>query len=676
MRAAALVLLAALHTTDAVTTRPLWCDRLKAAVDESRATLATRYGRARLNATSIFSHNQEALAARIADALNNNQPLRFGLTGGSHAVGTDEGGWATNLTRWVDDVLGRARGAGPTNVSAPPGPVPPQKAWERCVRKDPPPWLSSPPSFRATAARWDDDGAQWHNQSWPLDRICENRLEPRRVCPVFWGSGKHATLVNGAKGGLTTAEATWAIGRALDRCVDVLLWDHGVNDMAHVRGSARDAQKTFLWFLARAQAEFPRLAAVVVVFWQDDLLGLKGACAGEDVDGWQARVPDGYRGVLVEAAQRWPGTAVVTMSLPAFCRKTPERRACHPAAFMDWLTSHPTSLQNAAFADLVIWQLLPAFDAMHASRCESVDHFQAPAPPRASHHFHAPRLAASFFGWSPLASSPPRLEDLAVLCAPGRSLRGPETRKGKAACNLWDGFPLTPFNFTVFATDMRLPATPRWARLDFSELLWGPALDGDGCAGWGMHGCRDPKRCDEEYRYSSTSTPKCPSGGGTTGQRCRRAPRGVERYPAWPAFSELPIRAADVGLRVSSKYAGCFLCSTLHPPGRTRYYAAGVAGNATPAPQDQMKSCLVIPRVEAAHVVFWCPAEECYPVVRGGRGKVGLGHGALKPSIMVFCGHHSEWPARSAAFGGALRWPSTSSNRSSSGRSPSRAASP
>ena len=77
------------------------------AVDESRATLATRYGRARLNATSIFSHNQEALAARIADALNNNQPLRFGLTGGSHAVGTDEGGWATNLTRWVDDVLGR-----------------------------------------------------------------------------------------------------------------------------------------------------------------------------------------------------------------------------------------------------------------------------------------------------------------------------------------------------------------------------------------------------------------------------------------------------------------------------------------------------------------------------------------------------------------------------------------
>ena len=269
------MLLAALHTTDAVTTRPLWCDRLKAAVDESRATLATRYGRARLNATSIFSHNQEALAARIADALNNNQPLRFGLTGGSHAVGTDEGGWATNLTRWVDDVLGRARGAGPTNVSAPPGPVPPQKAWERCVRKDPPPWLSSPPSFRATAARWDDDGAQWHNQSWPLDRICENRLEPRRVCPVFWGSGKHATLVNGAKGGLTTAEATWALGRALDRCVDVLLWDHGVNDMAHVRGSARDAQKTFLWFLARAQAEFPRLAAVVVVFWQDDLLGLK-----------------------------------------------------------------------------------------------------------------------------------------------------------------------------------------------------------------------------------------------------------------------------------------------------------------------------------------------------------------------------------------------------------------
>ena len=62
--------------------------------------------------------------------------------------------------------------------------------------------------------------------------------------------------------------------------------------MAQVWGSGREAQKAFLRFLARAQAEFPRLAAVVAVFWQDDLLGLKEACAGEDVDGWQARVPE------------------------------------------------------------------------------------------------------------------------------------------------------------------------------------------------------------------------------------------------------------------------------------------------------------------------------------------------------------------------------------------------
>ena len=115
---------------------------------------------------------------------------------------------------------------------------------------------------------WDVDGAQWHDQSWPLDRICENRLEPRRVCPVFWGSGKHATLVNGAKGGLTTAEATWALGRAL-RPVDVLLWDHGVNDMAQVWGSGREAQKAFLRFLARAQAEFCRARRDVPTLYAD-----------------------------------------------------------------------------------------------------------------------------------------------------------------------------------------------------------------------------------------------------------------------------------------------------------------------------------------------------------------------------------------------------------------------
>ena len=135
-----------------------------------------------------------------------------------------------------------------------------------------------------------------------------------------------------------------------------------------------------------------------------------------------------------------------------------------------------------------------------------------------------------------------------MLCAPGRSLRGPETRKGKAVCSLrLDGLTWPPFNFTVFATDMRLPATPRWARLDFSELLWGPALDGDGCAGWGMHGCRDPKRCDEEYRYSSTSTPKCPSGGGTTGQRCRRAPVAQARRGARAGVHPLPTQRAVRG---------------------------------------------------------------------------------------------------------------------------------
>lgn len=343
-----------------------------------------------------------------------------------------------------------------TKVSRPHRPTTPptQGAWERCVRRDPPPWLRAPPSFRATGARWDDDGARWHDPSWPLDRICENRLAPQRVCPVFWGSGPHATLVNGAKGGLATVEATGAIGRALRPGLDVLLWDHGVNDFSRVRNQLDDARRAFAWFLARAHAEFPSLAAVVVVFWQDELLALKAACDGKAAahEGWSEQVPNALRPALVDAARRWPGTAVVTMSLPAFCRKTSERPACHPAAFTDWKTSHPTSLQNAAFADLVIWQLLPAFDATHAARCSVPLASDPPAddsvPPRASHRFHAPKLAASFFGWSPLASPPPPREDLAVLCAPGLSRAGRERRKsGKVDC-------VNGFNFTVFTTDM------------------------------------------------------------------------------------------------------------------------------------------------------------------------------------------------------------------------------
>jgi len=43
----------------------------------------------------------------------------------------------------------------------------------------------------------------------PMERVCDNDVAPRRPCTVFWGSGDHATLTNGAVGGTNTAEGTW-----------------------------------------------------------------------------------------------------------------------------------------------------------------------------------------------------------------------------------------------------------------------------------------------------------------------------------------------------------------------------------------------------------------------------------------------------------------------------------
>ena len=86
--------------------RPDRCsDRLKAAVDESRASDALRPRD--FNATAIFSHNQDTGGAH-SRCLEQQPAPAVRVDGRSHAVGTDEGGWATNLTRLVDDAPGRA----------------------------------------------------------------------------------------------------------------------------------------------------------------------------------------------------------------------------------------------------------------------------------------------------------------------------------------------------------------------------------------------------------------------------------------------------------------------------------------------------------------------------------------------------------------------------------------
>ncbi|KAJ1444214.1 hypothetical protein M885DRAFT_581350 [Pelagophyceae sp. CCMP2097] len=151
---------------------PRWCGGVAAAVAGTRARLGAKYGAARLDRASIFSHNASAVAARLLAALETRRPFRVGVVSGSHAVSYETGMWSANVTRWLDAVFGAAadgegyarlvdgaacagRGGNPYGA----------RLGHGCARfpESRAEWAWEPPAFCADAGTWHgDEGAAWH----------------------------------------------------------------------------------------------------------------------------------------------------------------------------------------------------------------------------------------------------------------------------------------------------------------------------------------------------------------------------------------------------------------------------------------------------------------------------------------------------------------------------------
>ncbi|KAJ1451718.1 hypothetical protein M885DRAFT_529153 [Pelagophyceae sp. CCMP2097] len=618
----------------AAAARPRWCGGLAFVVGDTRARLAAKYGSERLSRASIFSHNASAVSARLKRSLETGAPFRVGVMGGSHAVPRTEGSWSANVTRWLDAVLGAAAGDGHYQrlVGNPScnGSTEARRPYLRqgCARAAGEAWAWEPPAFCEDASTWHGDvGHHRHPFAAPLKRTCDNSEPPRRKCLVFWGSGAFATVVNGAQGDTKTTVGAWALSRALlpGEGLDVLFWDHGVNDFQDLNSRGASVTAAVERFAERAATEFPRLAGLFGVFWQDSIDRLRAACAPGNTardHGWTADIPKKVVPALQRAAHRRGGVGILTMSLPAFCAASAGNPACHPMAFLR--SNHPSALQHAAFADLVIWQFLGLFDEIMRESCAaSTPPAPAapakPAKPAAPASPKSPRLESGFFSFSPIASPAALVGDVALLCTSA-------IRASSAGGRSYSTFGNTTLGSLI------------WTALAFDALM--PA-----CAGWNTRGARHAERSDAKYYFSATVTPRCPSGGGGGAgiEPCAEPPRSVGRYATWP---QLPmVHANDVALRIAlPKHAGMWLCSTLFPPGHARFLVpdgGGWVAQRAKALERRLQPygappCLAIPPVSkrTPYVIAWCPAEECFETVQP-RGRPAQGHSVLHPSILI-----------------------------------------
>ncbi|KAJ1458957.1 hypothetical protein M885DRAFT_561150 [Pelagophyceae sp. CCMP2097] len=157
--------------------------------------------------------------------------------GGSRAVSRETGTWSANVTRWLDAVLGAAAdgegyarlvdGAACAGQGGDPYGA---RLGHGCARfaESLDAWAWEPLLYYADAGTWHgDEGAAWQASDWPIGRVCENQIFPKRKCLLFWGSGKHATVVNGGQGDAGTYQGAWALSRALlpAEGLDLLSWD-------------------------------------------------------------------------------------------------------------------------------------------------------------------------------------------------------------------------------------------------------------------------------------------------------------------------------------------------------------------------------------------------------------------------------------------------------------------
>ncbi len=102
------------------------------------------------------------------------------------------------------------------------------------------------------------------------------------------------------------------------------------------------------------------------------------------------------------------------------------------------------------------------------------------------------KILYSFTLESPVVSNPPKINEIAINCAP--SIAAPSPWKENLV------------KVNVFSNGTSDKLNVNWVHLNIIELL-----END-CAGWHIFSRRDPSRYDDKHRFTPTMYTGCPSG--------------------------------------------------------------------------------------------------------------------------------------------------------------------
>jgi hypothetical protein len=287
--------------------------------------------------------------------------------------------------------------------------------------------------------------------------------------------------------------------------LDLLLWDYGTNDLAHIN----DHSALFSGLMEQSLRHHPGLAGFGFAYWGKYKCMKDGGHTTANDELFQADYlllknrfhPNGGK---------FGNLTVLTSSLGAFCSKA-------KCSFNDVIgvhTAHPSTQGISFMADVFIWQMLRLFKNVYIHSCSK--------PTNSAHKINAPwiddnkiehhidntsdvypfvkqipmlmnltevpshQVVASMKFSSPVLRDPLPAHLLSYLCIP-------------ADTNLLKTKNIRAFNFPD-----QVPTPLHFVPLDIVEII------SQNCAGWVHEGGRLETRFDDEHAYWPSTSVECP----------------------------------------------------------------------------------------------------------------------------------------------------------------------
>lgn len=477
-----------------------------------------------------------------------------------------------------------------------------------------------------------DTETRFHPRSPPLDMICDNTVPPWRPCLIYMGSGPHATLIHGAKGGATSTQFKWTMQLSLNpfEPLDFVWWDHSLNDYDSPLENIETVRDSYFDQLLKI---YPNIAGVGMVFWPENR-HVCNAQKGGFISDLSALYTAVLPGMFGTPHGRFRNVSFVSASLVSFCNVL----KCDTLDYLEPVNLHPSERGTTLMGDIAIYQLLPYFESIIRNNCPAFssklsgangisNSVNTPEIVNAKYRdiytiltskkdeFKSPEITktlswqpvASFTMFSPNTAPPPPIDHVAIMCVSSTLLSSDfsEGRNNAEEANIMHYNYFNPFlNASINKTSLLSPLQVSWVATNIV------ALKQHQCAGWINIGARHPRRTDDDHGFSPTSIKQCPQGGGPFLPTCSM--NDFKDWVTWK-YTHTGISTGTTSGEISS-YPHPFIISTASNP----TFAASKTSKMDKVPPNTIQPVDIVVRVSnrVGWKYVWFEAmEECAPVI-------------------------------------------------------------